>query len=77
MSLTPTDLAAVEAASKRERAHRAYAAKLAPNAAPDCACDTCINDLRTIAKHTPEILSLLRGWMNQPRRGCTDFGDGD
>ncbi len=77
MILTPKDLAAVEAASKRERAHYNENRVVAFGISVVCYCDACKADREVIAQYTPEILRLLRDWMREPRRGSTDFGDLD
>jgi hypothetical protein len=75
MSLTPQDLRDVEAASKREREH--YADHVEKGcAAPLCYCPRCKVDRETIAKHTPEVMRLLRDYMRTQVRGDACGGMG-
>jgi hypothetical protein len=82
MSLTPQDLRDVGDASKREREHADTIAELRsvamPGALPGarCYCDGCRADRETIAKHTPEIMRLLRDYMRTQARGDACGGMG-
>ncbi len=75
MSLTPKDLRDVEAASARERAHCDINVRLGVPVTA-CYCTSCRQDRETIARHTPEIMDLLRGWMRCHVRGDACGGMG-
>jgi hypothetical protein len=75
MNLTPQDLRDVEAASKREREHYTHNVRLHV-LEPVCYCPQCKVDRETIAKHTPEVMRLLRDYMRTQVRGDACGGMG-
>jgi len=74
--VTKEQLAAVRAASKRERAHHAFNAETG-TPFPVCYCEACCADREVIAMWTPALLQYIDDAMREPRREYHDLGDLD